>query len=692
MAASCSSCCGGGDPEPSVTATPEPQIPWFRFAIGLVFAGQGMVFGLGWNTTPVVDRPAFGSIPYILIHAGLAFSVIVVTALLGGPLLRRTWQAWRRGRMTLESLFVLSAAGAFTGSVLSSLTGVGALYYEVVAILMVVYTFGQSLKAKQRAEVDQELARLRDDFRWAWIRGDDGSRHRVPLAELADGFTDIVVAPGEPITVDGVIVEGEALVQETALTGEPAPVHRRVGDAVYAGTYAVDGDLRLRLSNGWGDRRLDAILAAVESAEARPTRWQRFADRLMQWFVPVVIVIAVSTFSGWLLAGQGWAEALFAAMAVLLVACPCALGLATPLAVWTGLGRLQRMGIVARAASFLDDLAAADTVIFDKTGTLSEGELRLAGWRFAPAWADRAADLRHWVATAERGLPHPVARALERAEEDDLAADAGRLATRRLEPGLGLTATVLDADGRPRDLRIGQAALFPAEAREALRALQADDLPEAAKAVVGVTVDGVAVALIFLAERLRPDAAETLAAFRDEGLAVEIYTGDPEPAWEAISGARVHAGLDPAEKARRLRALRDEGRHLLFVGDGLNDAAAMADSTAAVALDSGAALTRATAPAVLMGERLAPLREARALARATQRVLRGNLLFAAAYNFVGIGLAAAGWLHPVVAALLMVGSSAWVSTRALSIVYPKKGPKLTKSALPQGTGAFTSSA
>jgi P-type E1-E2 ATPase len=338
--------------------------------------------------------------------------------------------------------------------------------------------------------------------------------------------------------------------------------------------------------------------------------------------------VSVGTFAFWLWR-DSWVVALFNSMAVLLVACPCALGLATPLAVWRGLERLSRMGLVARTGDVLDSLARADFVCFDKTGTLSESSLRVDAAEFAPKFIGREAEVACWVAAGESGDSHPVARALVAwaAEHSTAAASAESL---EREPGRGIRAVVRDGE-RSVAIAIGNAAMCAS-------------VPEcgAEGRAIFVTVDGVAAARFNLAERWRAGTAEVFARLRALGVGSEILTGDPSPDTAAIPGVVCRAGLTPAQKLERVNELRASGRSVLFIGDGINDAAAMSAADLSIAMAGGAQLAHASAPAVFMGESLSFLPEAITHARAVIRSVGTNIRFAAGYNAVGMAIAAAG--------------------------------------------------
>lgn len=625
------------DLEPGVRADARAwQRGWLRIGIGVAVAAQAMVFSLAVNLTPAEGAA------YWLVHGGLLASALGALAFLGRDLLGSAWAAARERRVSIDLLFLVTLLGALGGSITSTFTGAGSVYYEVVAILIVVHTLGKMAGARSRAAALRAADAVAEKFERCVVLGADGAETPLAVSALRGGER-VVVAPGAAIAVDGVVESGRSYVEEAAMTGEWRPVSRGPGDAVWAGTHAVDG--RLVVVARGGPRRLDDVLRAVAEARLAPSRLQAQADRLMAWFLPVVAGVSVLTFAGWWAAGAPWEKALFNAMAVLLVACPCAMGLATPVAVWGGLARLARLGIVARSGDFLAALARADHVCFDKTGTLSAERLAVRGWGFEPGWAGRQAELKALVAAVERGLDHPVARALA---AEPVAAGAFSVTELRVAAGRGVEAAVAGA-GR---VRVGEAEFCGADAGAG------------SGKTVWVAVNGAVAARVELGEAWRAGLAGTLADLRALGLGLEVLTGDASAPSE-IEGAPVRGGLAPDAKAARVRALAAEGRAVLFAGDGVNDAAAMAAADASLALRGGSELARASAQAVCAGEDLRHLPEAVRVARRVVGGVRGNLRFASCYNLAGMALAAAGVLHPVAAALLMVVSSVWVGARAL---------------------------
>ena len=671
----------------SPSAIPEPGLQadqrlvdraWLRIGAGLAVAGQAMVFSLAVNLSPP------DGVTYWVLHGGLMLSAAAVLAFLGGDLVRSAIEAARQRRINIDLLFLTTLAGAFAGSLIATFTHRGSVYYEVVAILIVVHTAGKMLGARSRLAALQAVDRTRERFEFCRVRRADGSLVSAPVHELS-AIDRVIVAPGGPISVDGEITAGRGYVQETSMTGEWRPASRGPGDPVFAGTFSIDGSFEIRPRAG--PRRLDAILAAVAGARLAPSRLQQQADQLVAWFLPFVVAVSTATFAGWMLCAP-WDRALFNAMAVLLVACPCAAGLATPVAVWGGLARLASFGLVARSGDFLDGLARCDVVCLDKTGTLSTDALAVRAWHLEPAFRERTRWLRAAVATAEEGLTHPVAAALRSGTDDGFAEpggqggmgilplsaglgenhrrDARATLNRRIEPGLGVVAVVEDETGRPVELRVGEWGLG-----EQILSKPADppavtdpDADSAAKRIY-VFVGGMHAATIELQENWREGLEAALQELEVLGVEAAILTGDPAVATGRFHSVNLRTGMSPADKHLYVQELVASGRSVTFVGDGVNDAAAMSAAQVSIAMQAGADLAHAAAMAVYAGGDLRFLPRAITVARAARRSIRLNLQFAAAYNIVGMALAAAGVLHPVAAALLMVGSSAFVSVNAL---------------------------
>jgi heavy metal translocating P-type ATPase len=626
--------------------------PWFKVGLGAAIAGQTMLLGLAVNLSEP-EEPTRS-----LLHGALIVATVAVLLILGGPLVRSAWDAWRARQVSIDFLFLAGIGGAMLASLQSTFTGIGAVYYEVVAVLLTVYSVGRTLGAQTRARAVAEARQLRDAFDQCRVVQADGTTRAVAVVSVRPGDR-VQVFAGEAIPVDGRIERGEAFIRETPLTGEPFPVVRRAGDLVHAGSFSEDGELLVEATVPGTGRRLDAVLAQVEQARESGSTLQAQADRVVRWFLPAVLVVALGTFAFWTLQA-GWAIGLFNAMAVLLIACPCAMGLATPIALWNALAVLASRGIIARHADLVSRLANLDHIVFDKTGTLSDEEASLIDLATVGAPRQRR-ELVGWLAAVQARTRHPVARAFDSLQEP--AAEGVTVHSLRPVPARGVDAWVQTAAGREIHLRVGQREFV--KDRSAEEQLLASLRHAAGDHLVYVEVDAELVAIAAVRERLRDSAHQTLRSLQALGIESAVLTGDrPERAAE-LGLTNVQGHLTPIDKARQLDAGRARGERIAFVGDGINDAPAMRAADVGIALGHGADVTTASADAVLYGGDLGRIPWAIALCRQVRDSIRSNLLFAAAYNVLGVSVAAAGLLHPVVAALLMVVSSAIVSWRAL---------------------------
>jgi P-type Cu+ transporter len=625
---------------------------WVRLGVAAAVAAQSMVFGLAVNVSPPTGAAR------AVLHGALAVSAVVVFVLAGVPLVKRSWRALVQGRIVFDQLFLAGILAAFGASVHCTLTGTGHVYYEIVAILLAIYTFGGLITETRRKAALDAAGSLGAEFSQCEVIRDGGRGEVVDVGQVVEG--DIVwVRSGGAVCVDGVVVGGVSFVREAALTGEPFPVVKREGDMVRAGSYAVEGGLKVRASRSGRGRGLDALFEALRRARSKPARLQREADRLAAWFLPVVLVVAAGTLVYWT-AVSGWEQALFHALAVVLVACPCAMGIATPVAVWSALAKFVRAGLSPKDADLVEKLARTQVVVFDKTGTLGEEAMELVDF-VAAKGLDRAG-LRSMAAAIESASSHPVARAFRPFDHS-----GHRVVGTRLLPGAGIEGRL--ADGRV--VAVGNDGVVDAAQRAA-----AGDLVGAACGTSGgarlihVVVDGLPAGVGVLRETLRAGAREAIAEIEAMGVRCEVMTGDSVEAAEALDLPGTRANLLPGDKARFVREIEEAGERVLFVGDGINDAPAMAAASAAVAIHSGTALAIEASDAVLGGGNLPAIPEAIATARHAVRAIRGNLLFAACYNAVGIVLAAMGFLHPVAAALIMLASSFTVTWRALRDAEP----------------------
>ena len=585
---------------------------------------------------------------------------------LGARFYRAAWAALWAGSGTMDQLVAIGTSAAWLYSaVLVLLEGEaarGRLYLDGAAVVITMVLLGKWLEGRAKASASaalRELMALAPE-RARVLRA--GREVEVEVAELAVGDF-LVIRPGERVPVDARIREGSSELDESLVTGESLPVRRGPGELVIAGSLNGSGLLRCVAERVGHDTTLARITELVERAQAGKAPIQRLVDRVSAVFVPAVILFAALTFAAWLLAGRGLETALPAAVAVLVIACPCALGLATPAALVAGTGAAARAGILIRDIATLERAHALELVAFDKTGTLTRGRPTLVGIH---PLAGSEEELLRLAAAAQQGSEHPLARAiLEAASERGLALPP--VETFEARPGLGLVARV---EGRV--VRIGRAELLEeAGIATAPLAERAEAAAEAGRSPAWVAVDGRLVGLLLLADELRPEAAAAVAALHRHGLETALLSGDQRATARRIAArlgiARVEAPLRPAEKVAAIERLRAEGRVVAMVGDGINDAPALAAADVGIAMGSGADAAIAAAGFTLLRPDPRLVAAALEIARATRRTIRQNLAWAFLYNLLGLPVAAAGLLSPALAGTAMALSSVSVVANALRL-------------------------
>lgn len=643
------------------------QGEYWKLGLGAVLAGQSMALSLGLNVAKLGPDCSW----YYPLHGGLLLGALVVMVLLGGPLFQGAWEAICKKQIRMESLFSLSLLGALAASCLSTFYTHGPIYYEVVIIVCLIHRIGALIRNYSKAKASQEAERLQAALSVAHVRV-GSQRRRVPLSELQLGDRVSVIA-GDVIPVDGTIRSGEGFVEQSALTGEPGPIFRSVGDKVLAGSHSLDASFVITITALSPQRLVDSILNAVEGAKLVPSLLEKKAQALVGYFVPTVLFVWLFTLIYWSLA-IGWVEGLFNSLCVLLVACPCALGLATPIAVYSGLYSLAQLGLVSKKGYVLDILAKATTLVFDKTGTLTEEDLGIRSWSFLgpfPAAEEDLAgipekDLAGLLALVQQEHPHPIAKAFTKAYTPSTDY---RVVETAPVPGKGISATVERlADGRTFTLLLGTQSLLPSsktmdsKARGS-HALDPGPGPDTVRKVY-LFLDANPVASIELEESLRQDTLGSIRSLKALGLKLAILSGDPSPAFQSLEGIDLQYGLSPGDKLAAIQALRTQGETVLYLGDGLNDVPAMHLCQASVAMDNGSPLAQYSADGVLLGGRVQTLVAAIQLARKLYTKVVNNYYIALAYNTLGLTLAATGLLNPVGAAAIMLISSLTVGLRA----------------------------
>jgi len=607
----------------------------------------------------------------------------------GWPFLVRAAASFRSGYLNMFSLIGLGVVAAYVDSVVSVVvnliapgwlpasvrdaSGAVPLYFEAASVIVVLVLVGQVLEVRARTRTGdaiRSLLRLAPSTAVRLQR--NGLDETVALDRVLVGDR-LRVRPGERVPVDGIVADGASAVDESMMTGESVPVHKQRGDAVVGGTTNGSGSFVMRADKVGADTLLARMVGLVAAAQRSRAPIQRLADRVSQWFVPTVILVAIGTGVAWGLFGPEprAAYALMNAVAVLIIACPCALGLATPMSIMVAMGRGATVGVLFRNAEALERLQAVDTVVLDKTGTLTQGRPELT----SVTWAEQVqeTDVLRFAASAEVGSEHPLAQAVVTG-----ATSRGL----KLEPaqrfvsasGKGITALVSG-----HEIAVGSADYLGEWAIDVESLLpRAETIRADGHTVVFVGIDGVAAGLLAISDPIRVSAAEAIRALHSEGLRVIMLTGDNATTAQAVARRLgiddVRAGIRPDQKAQAIARLQAEGCVVAMAGDGVNDAPALAAADVGVAMGTGADLAMESAGVTLVKGDLRALVRARRLSRATMANIRQNLAFAFVYNAIGVPVAAGvlfPWfgllLRPAVAAAAMSLSSVSVIINALRL-------------------------
>ena len=647
--------------------------PRRRLAVSLALAVPVMVLAM----VPAAQFPSWQWV-------SLALAVPVVT-----------WGAWpfhraaamnaRHAAATMDTLVSVGVTAAFLWSLyalclggagrigdrmsfswLAAGDGADATYLEVATGVTALVLLGRYLEARARRQAGTAVRALLDlGARQATVLR-DGREVTVDVGTLQVG-DEFVIRPGEKVATDGIVIAGRSAVDTSMLTGEPVPAEAGPGDSVAGGCVNVGGRLVVRATRVGADTQLAHMARLVTQAQAGKARVQRLADRVSAVFVPVVLVLAAATLLGWLAAGGSAASALAAAVAVLIIACPCAMGLATPTALLAGTGRGAQLGILIKGPEALESTRRVDTVLLDKTGTVTTGRMTLAGVTAAPGVTED--ELLRYAGALESASEHPVAAAIvagARARLGDLVWDISDFSA---HAGQGVSAV---ADGHA--VRAGRAGWLTGQWALVIPpplAARADAAERAGQTATFVAWDGAVRGVLVVADAVKPTSAEAVAALRAMGLHPVLLTGDNERAARAVAASAgiddVIAGVLPSGKVDVIKRLQAQGRTVAMAGDGINDAAALAQADLGLAMGTGTDAAIEAADLTLVSGDLRAVPAAIELSRKTLATIKGNLAWAFCYNVAALPLAAAGLLNPVIAAAAMAFSSVFVVTNSLRL-------------------------
>ncbi len=583
----------------------------------------------------------------------------------GWPFHKAAVQNARHGVATMDTLISVGTLAAWTWSTVVLLGGIStSVYFDTAGAITALILLGRYLEARAKRRSGEAIRKLLElGAKEARVLR-DGAEVLVPIELLAVGDR-FVVRPGEKVATDGIVESGTSAVDESMLTGESVPVEVGPGDRVVGATLNTSGRLVVEATRVGASTALSQIARLVAEAQAGKAPVQRLADRVSAVFVPVVIGLSALTLLGWLAAGAATTAAFTAAVAVVVIACPCALGLATPTALMVGTGRGAQLGIVIRGPEVLEQTRQVTTIVLDKTGTLTEGKMAVA--RVVAAQGADEAELVRLVAGAEDASEHPIARAIATYGRERLGT-LPEVESFSARAGLGVEA-VVDGHavvvGRP-GLLADWGIRLPEELAEEVARLEAEG-----STVVGAAVDGAAVGLVAVADRLKPTSRQAVAELRSLGLTPVLLTGDNERTARSIAGEvgieRVLAGVLPEEKAAEVARLQEAGEVVAMVGDGVNDAPALARADLGLSIGTGTDVAIEASDITLVAGDLRAAADAIRLSRRTLRTIKGNLLWAFGYNVAAIPLAVAGLVNPIVAAAAMAFSSVFVVTNSLRL-------------------------
>ncbi|WP_139991116.1 heavy metal translocating P-type ATPase [Paenibacillus paridis] len=641
-----------------------------RLAVSIILA-----LPLLWAMAGHFSFTSFLPVPQLFMNAWFQLALAApVQFIIGWPFYVGAYKALRSGSANMDVLVALGTSAAFFYSLYGTLRTLGAsghgahdveLYYETSAVLITLIVLGKLLEALAKGRSSEAIKTLMGLQAQTAIVIRDGAEQRVDIMEVVAGDV-LLVKPGEKIPVDGFVLEGASTVDESMLTGESMPVEKSMGDKLIGATINKNGALRMQAEKVGKQTALAQIIRVVEEAQGSKAPIQRVADRISGIFVPIVTALAAVAFVVWYFVVEPGdvGNALEKAIAVLVIACPCALGLATPTSIMAGSGRAAELGVLFKGGEHLESTHHVDTIVLDKTGTVTKGKPELTDVRAAAGFEEEM--LLSWVGAAERNSEHPVAEALVAgiAARSIPMPDAQKF---EAVPGYGIEAEV---DGQ--QLLIGTRKLMEKHSVSIQSVLEEQQALESeGKTVMLIAVNGAYAGLVAVADTVKETSAAAVASLKKLGLDVIMLTGDNERTAKAIAAQvgieRVLAEVLPEQKAKAVQDLQAEGRKVAMVGDGMNDAPALVAADIGMAIGGGTDVAIEAADITLMRGDLNSIADAIRMSRVTMANIKQNLFWALAYNVIGIPIAAAGFLAPWLAGAAMALSSVSVVLNALRL-------------------------
>lgn len=634
-----------GDPDDDVDADAEwEKRVWQRFLVAVILGTPVLLVSM----IPALEFPGWEWVALVLTTPVVFWS--------GYDFHRATIMNLRHGAATMDTLVSMGTVAAWTWSTVVLVLGIDThVYFESAAVIIALILLGKYFESRASRRAGDAL-RAMADLGAPTAMLEDGTEVPAESLQVGDRF---LVRPGEKVATDGTVVSGRSAIDASLVTGEPMPVSVETGDEVIGATLNVDGSIVVAATRVGSDTTLAQVAKLVEDAQGSKAGVQRLADRVAGWFVPVVIVISLGTLAIWILLGYPISSGFTASVSVLIIACPCALGLATPMGIMVGTGRGAQLGVIIRGGEVLEDTRSIDTVVLDKTGTITEGKMSVAD---VITDGDQSALLAA-AAALERRSEHPIARAVATKFADDSEGGSADVESFENYPGLGVGGVV-----GTQPVKVGRAQLFEhmTPAVEAAAAAQT-----AGHTVVFVGESDTAQALILISDTIKPSSAEAIRAFTDLGLNSVLLTGDAKSAAEEVAAVvgitDVTAEVLPDGKLQVIESLQSDGARVAMVGDGINDAPALAQADLGIAVGTGTDVAREASDLTVVSGDLLGVADAIALARRTLGIIKGNLFWAFAYNVVALPLAAFGVLNPMIASAAMGFSSVFVVTNSLRL-------------------------